>query len=69
MRHDIYKKLIEHITHREYVDAQALFSSILEQKVQLALESETKLLLEPDDEEDEDAKTEEECSATSPAKK
>jgi hypothetical protein len=56
MKHDIYKKLIGHIAHREYVDAQAVFSSILEQKVALALEEEKQLLVEPEDDEDETKK-------------
>lgn len=50
MRNDIYQKLISHVTHREWVDANETFKSILEQKVALRLESEKQLLQEPDEE-------------------
>jgi hypothetical protein len=54
MRNDIYQKLIEHVSHRQWVDANDLFRSILEQKVALRLESEKQLLQEPDETEDEE---------------
>jgi len=52
MRNDIYQKLIEHVSKREWVDANDVFRSILEQKVALRLESEKKLLTEPDEDDD-----------------
>ena len=53
MRNDIYQKLIGHVAHREWVDANEKFRAILEQKVALKLEAEKKLLVEPEDDEEE----------------
>lgn len=58
MRNDIYQKLIEHVTKRQWVDATEVFRSVLEQKVALRLESEKQLLQEPDEDEDEPVKEE-----------
>jgi hypothetical protein len=53
MKNDIYQKLIEHVTRRQWVDATEVFRSVLEQKIALRLESEKKLLQEPGENEQE----------------
>ena len=50
MRNSIYRTLIEHVSKKNWSDAQEVLTSILEQKVALQLEAEKKLLTEPEDE-------------------
>lgn len=52
MRNNIYQRLIERVATRDWVEAQGLFKSILEQKIALRLEAEKKLLSEPDEPDD-----------------
>lgn len=58
---NIYQRLIERVAKRDWVEAQGLFKSILEQKVALRLEAEKKLLQEPDAAEDANLKECPEC--------
>ena len=63
MRNEIYQRLIEHVARRQWVDANETFRAILEQKVALRIESEKKLLVEPEDDEEEpgDKEVKEHC--------
>lgn len=54
MKNDIYKRLVEHVSKRRWVEAQNVVRSVMEQKVALRLEAERKLLQEPDEDEGED---------------
>jgi hypothetical protein len=49
MKHNIYRKLIEHVSRNEWSDAKDIFDSVIHEKVALRLEAEKRELQDEED--------------------